>query len=66
MAKLRITWKKSAIGYAKDQRQTLRALGLHRLNETVEQEDSASIHGMVGKVRHLVEVEHVLDTDKVG
>ena len=57
MAKLQITWVKSFIGYAKDQRQTIRALGLHRLNQTVEHEDSPVVRGMVQKVRHLVQVE---------
>ena len=57
MAKLRITWKKSTIGYAKDQGATLKALGFHRLNQTVEQDDSPSIRGMIKKVRHLVKVE---------
>jgi len=57
VAKLQITWVKSFIGYAKDQRQTIRALGLHRLNQTVEHEDSPVVRGMVQKVRHLVQVE---------
>lgn len=57
MAKLRITWVKSDIGYAQEQRQTLKALGFHRLQQTLEQEDSPSIWGMVAKVRHLVKVE---------
>ncbi len=56
MAKLKITWKKSAIGYARDQKETLRALGLRRLNQTVEHQDSPSVRGMIIKVRHLVEV----------
>ena len=59
MAKLRITWTKSAIGYAKDQKATGRALGLKRLNHQVEQEDSRDIRGMINKVRHLVTVEEV-------
>ncbi len=59
MGRLRITWVKSAIGYAEDQKGTVRALGLHRLHETVEKEDSPVIRGMVQKVRHLVEVEEV-------
>ena len=59
MAKLRITWTKSAIGYAKDQKATVRALGLKRLNHQVEQEDSRDIGGMINKVRHLVTVEEV-------
>lgn len=57
MARLQITWVKSFIGYAKDQRQTIRALGLHRLNQTVEHEDSPVVRGMIQKVRHLVQVE---------
>jgi large subunit ribosomal protein L30 len=64
MAKLRITWKKSDIGYAKEQRLTLRALGFHRLNGTVVHEDSPSIRGMVTKVSHLVEMEVVNDGSK--
>jgi len=57
VAKLQITWVKSFIGYSKDQRQTIRALGLHRLNQTVEHEDSPVVRGMVQKVKHLVQVE---------
>ncbi len=57
---LRITWVKSAIGYAKDQKDTVRALGLRRLNHTVDQPDRPSIRGMVDKIRHLVKVEEVL------
>ncbi len=57
MAKLRITWVKSGIGYAEDQKKTLRALGLHRLNQSVTHDDSVSIRGMINKVRHLVKVE---------
>jgi large subunit ribosomal protein L30 len=57
VAKLRITWIKSDIGYVKQQRRTLRALGFHRLNETVEHEDSPSVRGMIAKVSHLVSAE---------
>ncbi|MDA0269829.1 MAG: 50S ribosomal protein L30 [Chloroflexi bacterium] len=57
--KIRITWTKSAIGYAKDQKATVRALGLKRLNHTVEQDDSPAVRGMVLKVRHLINVEEV-------
>mgnify|MGYP001495010381 FL=1 len=57
MAKLRITWKKSAIGYAKEQRVTLRTVGFHCLNQTVLHNDSREIRGMINKVRHLVWVE---------
>ena len=59
MAKLRITWIKSGIGYPRDQRRTLKALGFHRLNQVVEHEDSASIRGMSIKVNHLVKSEVV-------
>jgi large subunit ribosomal protein L30 len=55
MAKLLVTWKKSAIGRPDKQARTLRALGLHHLNETVEHEDSPQVRGMVASVIHLVE-----------
>jgi large subunit ribosomal protein L30 len=57
VAKLRVTWVKSAIGYADDQRRTIRALGLKRLNQNVVHDDLPSIRGMIIKVRHLVKVE---------
>ena len=57
MSRLRITWKKSDIGYAKDQKRTIWALGLRRLNQTVEHEDTPSIRGMIMKVKHLVVIE---------
>ena len=57
MAKLRITWVKSSIGYASDQRRTLKALGLHRLNQGIIHDDSNSIRGMINKVKHLIKVE---------
>jgi len=57
MAKLCVTWVKSGIGYAEDQKRTLRALGLRRLNQSVTHNDSVSIRGMINKVRHLVKVE---------
>jgi large subunit ribosomal protein L30 len=57
VAKVRITWVKSGIGYAKTQRKTLKALGLNRLNQSVIHDDSLPIRGMINKVRHLVKVE---------
>jgi large subunit ribosomal protein L30 len=57
MAKLRITWIKSGIGYAEDQRETIKALGLHHLHQAIEHQDSPSIRGMIAKVKHLVKVE---------
>ena len=56
MAKIEIKWVRSQIGFARVQRRTIRALGLKRLNQTVEHEDSPTIRGMVHKVRHLLEV----------
>ncbi len=61
MTKLNITWVKSAIGYASDQKRTLRALGLRRLNRSVTHDDSPSIRGMINKVKHLVKVEEEAD-----
>jgi len=57
VAKLRITWVKSGIGYAEVQKKTLKALGLRRLNQSVIHNDNASILGMLNKVKHLVKVE---------
>lgn len=57
--KLRITWTKSTIGYSQRQRDTIRALGLHRLHQTVERPDLPEFRGMVQAVRHLVSVEEV-------
>ena len=57
MAKLCITWVKSGIGYEEDQKRTLKALGFHRLNQSVIHDDSMAIRGMINKVRHLVKVE---------
>ncbi len=48
---------KSGIGYAKDQKATLRGLGFRRLNQLVTLEDTPAIRGMINKVRHLVRVE---------
>jgi len=55
--KLLITQVKSGIGYAGNQKKTLRALGLKRVNQSVIREDSPSVRGMIVKVRHLVKVE---------
>jgi large subunit ribosomal protein L30 len=59
--KLRITWVKSSIGYSRRQKGTIRALGLRRLGDVVEQADTAVIRGMVDKVSHLVQVEEIQD-----
>ncbi len=57
MAKFRVVWVKSGIGYNKVQKQTLKALGLRRLNQSVVHADSSVVRGMINKVRHLVKVE---------
>jgi large subunit ribosomal protein L30 len=59
MASLRLTLRRSSIGAKPKQRGTLRALGLRRINQTVEQPDRPEIRGMVAKVPHLVEVEEI-------
>ena len=57
VAKLRVTWIKSGIGYTQDQKRTLRALGFNRLNQSVTHEDRPSVRGMLNKVKHLIRVE---------
>jgi large subunit ribosomal protein L30 len=59
MAKIRFTYTKSAIGYSERQKRTIEALGLHKLHQAVEHEDTPVIRGMVNKVSHLVRVEEV-------
>lgn len=59
MAKLRITQIKSGIDRSKRQKDTLKALGLKKINQTVEQEGTPPILGMVKKVQHLVLVEEI-------
>lgn len=56
---LRITLTKSPIGYSERQKRTVRALGLRKMNHTVEQNDSPVIRGMVAKIGHLVTVEEI-------
>lgn len=56
MAKMTVTWRKSAIGYHKDQKDTIRRLGLRRLNQSIEIEDTPAHRGMVHKVTHLVDI----------
>ncbi|HVU69022.1 MAG TPA: 50S ribosomal protein L30 [Ktedonobacteraceae bacterium] len=57
--KLRVKYVRSAIGYAQDQKDTIRSLGLRKLQHTVEVEDTPAMRGMINKVRHLVQVEEV-------
>lgn len=57
MGKIKVTKVKSAINRTKNQKLTLEALGLKKIGQTVEHEDSPNILGMVNKVQHLVSVE---------
>ncbi len=59
MSTLVVTYRKSRIGYAADQKATLAALGLRKLNHSVEHQNTPAIRGMVHKVRHLVSVDGV-------
>ncbi len=59
MAKIRITQIKSRNGQPMRQKRTLDALGIHKLNHSVEHEATPQILGMVEKVRHLVTVENI-------
>jgi large subunit ribosomal protein L30 len=57
--KLRIKLVKSSIGYSRRHKGTIRALGLRRLGDVVEQVDTPAIRGMIDKVSHLVQVEEI-------
>ncbi len=59
MAKLRVKLVKSPIGYPRDQKATLRALRLTKMNKVRELPDNPAIRGMIRKVVHLVEVEEL-------
>ena len=59
MARLKITQVRSQIGTPAQQRKNLAALGLRKINHTVEHEDSVIIKGMLERVKHLVKVEEV-------
>lgn len=54
---LRVTYKKSSIGYSQRQKDTIRSMGFKRLGQTIEVPDSLTIRGMVQHVQHLVKVE---------
>lgn len=57
MAKLQVTLKRSVIGEKPKTRASVRSLGLRKLHQTVEHDDTPDVRGMIHKVRHLVEVE---------
>jgi large subunit ribosomal protein L30 len=57
--KLKVTQRRSVIDRPKDQKDTIRRLGLHRMHDSVVKDDRPDIRGMIDKVRHLVTVEEV-------
>ena len=57
MAKIKVTKVRSAINRKKKKKRVLESLGLHKMGQTVEHEDTLSILGMIRKVNHLVSVE---------
>ncbi len=59
MTRLKVTQVRSVIHRPKDQKATVRRLGLHRLGHTVVKDDRPEIRGMIAKVSHLVKVEEV-------
>jgi large subunit ribosomal protein L30 len=54
---IHVTLVRSPIGYTKDQKATVRALGLHRMHETVEHKDTPALRGMLTKIIHLLKIE---------
>lgn len=54
---LRVTWIRSSIGYPKDQKATIKAIGFNRLNQTLELPDSPQLRGQIFKVKHMLKVE---------
>jgi large subunit ribosomal protein L30 len=54
---IRVTLVKSPIGYNLSQKRTVKALGLRKMNQTVEHKDSPTLRGMLNKVSHLIQVE---------
>ena len=59
MARLKVTQVRSEIGTKRNQRESLRSLGLKRINDVVVKEDRPEIRGMIFTVSHLVKVEEV-------
>ena len=59
MAKIKVTKVKSAINRTQNQKRTLEALGLRKIGQTVEHDDTPNILGMIKKVNHLVSVETI-------
>jgi len=61
VTKLRVTQTRSVIDRPKDQKDTVRRLGLHRIRDVVVKDDRPEIRGMISKVQHLIEVEEVAE-----
>ena len=59
MGQLKVTQIRSTIGSQRNQRETLRSLGLRKIRQSVVREDSSQVRGMIATVRHLVTVEEV-------
>jgi large subunit ribosomal protein L30 len=59
MTRIRVTQVRSVIDRPRDQKATVRRLGLHRINDSVEKDDRPEIRGMIEKVRHLVRVDEI-------
>ncbi len=59
MAKIKVTLVKSTIGSEKSQKATVQALGLRKMHQTVEHNNTPNIVGMINKVKHLVKVEEI-------
>jgi large subunit ribosomal protein L30 len=57
--KIKVTQIRSGIGFAKKQRATLRGLGLRKMHQTRELEDTPAVRGMANKISHLVKIEEV-------
>lgn len=57
IGKITVTWEKSTIGYDKTQKATIKALGLHKLHQSKEVDNTPVMRGMINKVKHLVNVK---------
>ena len=57
--RIKVTLVKSAIGFSKDQKRTVVALGLNKLNSSNELPDNGAVRGMIFKIKHLVRVEEI-------
>ena len=64
MARLKVTQVRSGIGRKQNQRDSLRSLGLKRINDVVVKEDRPEIRGMIARVPHLVRVETATSASK--